>query len=67
MSTVPNFHIKFHVRELDSQHVGFINSGKINEIENETSVWYVSIVLHEFKRYELVLDYVCSTEYFTDT
>lgn len=41
--------------------------GKINEIENETSVWYASIELHEFERYKSFLDYVCSIEYFTDT
>jgi hypothetical protein len=67
MSAVPNFHTKFSVRELDSQHVGFINLGKINKIENETSVWYESIELHEFKRFESLIDYVCSIEYFTDT
>jgi transcriptional regulator NrdR family protein len=67
MSAVPNFHTKFSVRELDSQHVGFINLGKINEIENETSVWYASIELHEFKHYESFSDYVCSVEYYTDT
>ena len=67
MSAVPNFFTKFPVRELDSQHVGFINLGKIREFENETSVRYTSIKLHEFERYELVLDYVCSIEYFTDT
>jgi len=67
MSVVPNFHTKFPVGELDSQHVGFINLGEINEIENETPVWYVSIELHEFERYGSFLDYVCSIEYFTDT
>jgi hypothetical protein len=33
MSAIPHFHTKFSVRELDSQHVDFINLGKINETE----------------------------------
>jgi len=67
MSVVPNFHTKFSVRELDSQHIGFINLVKINEVESEISVWYESIELHQFERYESFLDYVCSFEYFSDT
>jgi hypothetical protein len=58
ISTVPGFHSKFPVRELDSQHVGFMK--RINEFENETLIWSASIELHEFEPYELFLDYVCS-------
>jgi hypothetical protein len=58
MSAVPNFHSKFPLQELDSQHSGFIKLGRINEIKNDSSVWSASVKLHEFEHYESFLDYV---------